>query len=178
MLETNSHEASEHPLTLFERGEQLIPEGQNIVWAEVSGIPARDGHPGLGFKGNPAFVEHGVSGTIVLQQDPAVEAGLVLTLIASPGETLGRPVSRKSLPEITHSDVSQRFDALQVRIIKGERSYRMHGFRGQKGEEVRGLYGSPDSTTAPDAELFFWSGLKALEHGLQNPKRHSMAGAR
>lgn len=155
--QTEIHQPFPNPA---ERAERLIPMDRNFTWAEVEGIPARDGHPGLGFKGASGFTEHTVGGTIVLRQD---KEGYELTLISKEGEKLGRPFSRKSLPEVTGGDDSQVFDALQVRYVPGETPHEITGIIGRQRQVVRGSYGGPGSTTATDAELFFNAGLKALE---------------
>lgn len=152
---------------LFERAQALLPEGQNVRWAFVEGLPARDGHPGLGFKGFAEFMEHRMGGMVLLQSDPKEPENMTVTFMAKPGEKMGRPISKKSQPEIAGGDSSEQFDGLQVTFRHGPAPYKMIGFHGQEPVEVEGLYGSSVSATAPDAELFASACLKALERSAE-----------
>lgn len=156
-------EPKPEPKDLAGRAQKLLrTDSADTVWRQFRGLPAKDGHPGLGFKGHEDFTPT-MAGSIELSRDPEVEGGYLLTLWPEEGK-IGRPISQKSIPEITGGDDSQQFDALQVAFEPGEEVYSMRGIVGDEIVRVEGLYGEgPQPTRSPDAEMFAIKLLDALE---------------
>lgn len=149
---------------IVERASGLLPDPANRVWRYASGIPARDGHPGLGLKGSQEFSEDKLHGSIELERNPERRNSFFITFRAPGGQTVGRPISQKSLPEITGGNDKQKFEALRVEAVSGQETRTMLGLHDGEWHEVEGIYGTESyATKIPDAQLFAEQCMGALE---------------
>lgn len=149
---------------LAERANGMLPGFAARVWRYATNIPAREGHPGLGFRGFEDFSKAKLHGSIELERNPERRNSFFVTFRAPEGQTVGRPISHKSLPEVTGGNDKQKFEALRVEIVPGEESRTMLGLREGGWHEVEGIYGTEShATKKPDAQLFAEQCVGALQ---------------